>query len=324
MIDKYGRNIDYIRISLTDRCNLRCVYCMPEEGVQSLQHSDILTFDEITRICTVMAAQGLKKIKLTGGEPLVRRNCVGLIALLKQIPGIEQVTLTTNGILLKEQLASLIEAGLDAVNISLDTLDPVRFCELTRRDELQKVLDGIEKAVRYPQLTTKLNCVPMLKNQQDIFDVAEMARKYPLHVRYIEMMPVGQGKDYSSWDEATILAMLEERYGKSSSYEKVLGNGPGHYYTFAGFQGKIGFISAISHKFCEQCNRIRLTADGFLKACLQYQIGEDLKSVIRNGCTDEELLQVINQVLERKPIGHHFLEQEMNNDEARIMAQIGG
>lgn len=324
MIDKWGREIDYIRISLTDRCNLRCVYCMPEDGVTQVSHQDILTYDEILRVVRIMAANGLRKVKLTGGEPLVRKNCAGLLAELKKIPGIEKVTLTTNGVLLKEQMKDLADAGLDAVNISLDTLEAERFFEVTRRKELERVLEGIQEALKYEQIVVKINCVPVLEERENLLKIAALAKKYPIHVRFIEMMPLGQGKSYSSWNEDTMLAVLEEGYGPAVPYKGRLGNGPGHYYELEGFMGKIGFISAVSHKFCEQCNRIRLTADGYLKACLQYQTGADLKIPMRTGCTDEELKNLIFDVLNRKPVGHNFFEEKTEVEEARIMAQIGG
>lgn len=324
MFDKKGRNIDYIRISITDLCNLRCLYCLPEEGVVKKEHASILSFDEIIRICTIMANEGLKKIKLTGGEPLVRRGCASLVAALKSIPGIEQVTLTTNGVLLKEQIADLVHSGLDAVNISLDTTDKKKFCEITRRDEFDRVMEGIEAALQYPQLTVKMNCVPILSEKENLIKIASFAKDYPIHVRFIEMMPVGQGKEYDSVKEEQIISVLEEAFGPMTPYREILGNGPAQYGSFEGFQGKIGFISAISHKFCENCNRIRLTSDGFLKACLQYQIGSDLKEPMREGCSDEELKKRIYEVLDKKPEGHHFLEDDTEKDEARGMSQIGG
>ena len=191
MIDKWGRKIDYLRISLTDRCNLRCVYCMPEDGIKQLPRAEILSFDEIVKLCTIMAQMGIRKIKLTGGEPLVRKNCAGLLRRLKEIPGIETVTLTTNGILLTEQMEDLAEAGLDAVNISLDTLDSRHFLDITGRDQLQDVLAGIHKALRYPKITVKINCVPFACSDQEIIEIAGLAEKFPLHVRFIEMMPLG-------------------------------------------------------------------------------------------------------------------------------------
>ena len=186
MIDKYGREIDYLRISLTDRCNLRCIYCMPEEGVKSLSHAEILTYDEILRICRCAADLGIRKIKLTGGEPLVRKGCASLAKQIKAIPGIEKVTLTTNGILLAEQLDALLDAGIDAINISLDTLDPELFKKVARRDGLEKVFEGIKAALAHPGLSLKINSVPVIKEKENFIGIAGLAQKYPIHVRFID------------------------------------------------------------------------------------------------------------------------------------------
>ena len=293
MIDRCGRNIDYLRISVTDRCNLRCIYCMPEEGIRLTEREKILQEPEIIRVCKVMAELGITKIKITGGEPLVRARIPELIYQIKEISGIEKVTLTTNGILLKGQMKALAESGLDSLNISLDTLDRECFCKITRRDLLDGTLDGIKEAMKYPEVQLKINCVPLGLEEQDLCGIAEFARKNPVHVRFIEMMPIG--------------------------------NGPCTYYTVDGFEGKIGFISAISHKFCSQCNRIRLTSQGYLKTCLQYTAGRDLRAVLRNGGTDEELKDRIRAALAEKPDGHHFREKAREDDtESLCMSQIGG
>lgn len=324
MLDKYGRTIDYLRISLTDRCNLRCVYCMPEEGIHQIPHTEILTYDEILRISRCAAELGVRKIKLTGGEPLVRKDCAMLTGQLKAIPGIEKVTLTTNGILLGEQLGALTEAGIDAINISLDTLDPELFRQITRRDSLAKVLEGVEAALACPNLSVKLNCVPAVKKKENFVAMAGLAKRYPLHVRFIEMMPIGYGKKFPFQDEESIKAVLEEAYGPMTRIAERFGNGPCHYYKIEGFQGKIGFISAVTHKFCSQCNRVRLTAEGYLKGCLQFQEGTDLRALLRGGCTDAELTEAIRSVIWNKPVSHNFYETQTEQDEVRAMSQIGG
>ena len=229
MLDQYGRIIDYMRISLTDRCNLRCIYCMPEEGICQIPRTEVLSEDEILRVCSLASELGISRIKLTGGEPLVRRICVPLVKELKALPGIQQVTLTTNGILLKEQLPGLMEAGLDAVNISLDTLDAETFRKITRRDELKKVLEGLEAALSYPELKVKVNCVPTFQSQQDLLQVAVLAKENPLHVRFIEMMPIGLGKEFTARDEETVKGLLERAYGPMTPTKETLGNGPCHY-----------------------------------------------------------------------------------------------
>lgn len=324
MWDVNGRNIDYIRISITDRCNLRCKYCMPEEGVSFVPHEQILSFDEIIRICRCMAKMGIHKIKLTGGEPLVRRGCPNLIAELKRIPGIEKITMTTNGILLGTMMKDLSSAGLDALNISLDTLDPKQYAEITRGGDLRLVMRGLEEAMKYPHIPIKINCVPASDDLKTYIDLAGLAWKYPIHVRFIEMMPLGLGKQFSPLDEDVLKAVLEQAYGPMTTCTQRYGNGPSHYYSINGFQGKIGFISAMTHKFCNQCNRVRLTAEGYLKACLQYQDGAGLRDMMRGGWNDEELEQVISDVIYHKPLSHEFYKECSGGQEYRGMSQIGG
>lgn len=324
MIDGIGRNIDYIRISVTDKCNLRCVYCMPEEGIEYVPHKEILTYEEILQLTGIFASLGISKIKLTGGEPLIRKGITHFVKELKNIPGIVQVTLTTNGILLPELMDELALAGIDGINLSLDTLNPEVFENITRRDSFEKVMEGFQSALRYPEIPLKINCVPMGVEGQDILEMAQLARQYPVHVRYIEMMPIGFGRKFDFCSEETILAGLKERYGDYVPYAESLGNGPGHYYSFSGFKGKIGFISAISHKFCQSCNRIRLTSQGYLKSCLQYDVGTDLKKLLREGASQTELSQTVVHTIFRKPAGHQFEGQPEEHGESKLMAEIGG
>ncbi|MEG0355992.1 MAG: GTP 3',8-cyclase MoaA [Lachnospiraceae bacterium] len=325
MLDQYGRNIDYIRISVTDRCNLRCTYCMPAEGVQQVPHTDILSYDEIIKICRVCVSQGITKVKLTGGEPLVRKGTEELLSKLKAIDGMEQVTLTTNGVLLKEQMKGLAQAGLDGVNISLDTLDEEMFEKITRRNNLSKVLEGIEEALRYPKVRVKINCVPLAGvNENQWIALAHLAQERKIDVRFIEMMPIGLGKQYQGGTQEDICKVLEQVYGPGRPIYGNYGNGPSSYMTFPGFCGKIGFISALSHKFCGECNRIRLTAEGFLKPCLQYGTGVDLRTLMRNGATEEEIQDVIKETVHGKPRSHHFETAEEETDEQRQMSGIGG
>jgi cyclic pyranopterin phosphate synthase len=287
LTDPYGRTLDYLRLSVTDRCNLRCVYCMPAEGVEFVPHENILSYEEMIHIVRLMAARGLKKVKITGGEPLVRKHLASLVSRLTAIPGITKVTLTTNGTLLRDQLPDLVAAGLDGVNISLDTLDPGTHAALTRGGKLRDVLDSIESALRYArkgQLTVKLNCVPIKASgvaNSSILDLAALARENPLHVRFIELMPIGLGKGLPSYSDGEIRAILENAFGPMTFSSVKLGNGPAVYYSLPGFTGKIGFISALSHEFCDSCNRLRLTSEGFLKTCLQYGDGVDLRSALR-------------------------------------------
>ena len=341
MIDQYGRTIEYLRISVTDRCNLRCVYCMPEEGIEQLPHEQILTFDEIERVCRISTELGISKIKLTGGEPLVRKGLPDLLGKIKRIPGIEQVTLTTNGILLKNQLDELMRQGLDAVNISIDTLDETCYHTVTRCGELNQALEGLQAALEYPNLRVKLNCVPMNQSEEEYIQMAEYAKEHPVEVRFIEMMPIGMGKachgksrdelgkEFTARDEETVKGLLERAYGPMTPTKETLGNGPCHYYTLENFQGRIGFISAVSHKFCDSCNRIRLTAEGYLKLCLQYESGIDLRKLLRSGATDEELKEAMRQAIWKKPACHNFSDERRDEEagqkkEHRAMYGIGG
>lgn len=326
MIDGVGRTIDYVRISVTDRCNLRCVYCMPEEGVESISHDRILRFQEILRICRILASKGIRKIKLTGGEPLVRKGIVELIADIKKIPGIDNVTITTNGVLLEEMYDALVEAGIDAITVSLDSLDPQIFQEITRRDEAERVKRGIALAMEKNRVPLKINCVPVLGIQkQKLEELVELARDHRVHVRFIEMMPIGMGSSFPFVKEEELKAELEKKLGPLTPCDEILGNGPCHYYSAEGYQGKIGFISAVSHKFCSECNRIRLTAEGFLKTCLQYDCGVELKPAMAEGCTDEELERLIERALKEKPVGHNFSSlSSFTGRDSRGMSQIGG
>ena len=324
MIDGYGRTIDYIRISVTDRCNLRCTYCMPEKGTLSVPHEEILSYEEIIDLAGIFASLGIHKIRLTGGEPLVRKNLSFLVRKLKQVSGIHQVTLTTNGIFLYDQMDELAAAGIDGINISLDTLNPQLFEKITRRNGLEDVLQGFHKALEYPQIPLKINCVPMGIEGQNITDMAMLAKKYPVHVRFIEMMPIGLGKQYEGQSEEAVLRELKLRFGECQNSENVPGNGPGHYYQFEGFCGKIGFISAVSHKFCDSCNRVRLTSGGFLKPCLQYETGTDLKKLLRQNESEECIRAAIEDTIRKKPHGHQFGKKQDGNSENRMMWQIGG
>jgi cyclic pyranopterin phosphate synthase len=323
MRDSYGRTIDYLRISVTDRCNLRCRYCMPENGVPFVPHTEILQYEEILRLIPIFQSLGFRKVKLTGGEPLLRSGLASLAAGIRQA-GMEQVTLTTNGILLREKLPELLEAGVDAVNISIDTLDRAAFADLTRRDALDQVLDGLHAALEVPGLKIKLNCVPILTDQENVIRLAALAKNHPLHVRFIEMMPIGAGSACHGLSEAEMKALLSARFGPLEPIRDSLGNGPAHYYAVPGFQGRIGFISAVSHQFCDGCNRIRLTAEGYLKTCLQYHVGVDLKAILRSGGSDETLRLAIADAIAKKPMAHHFLEKPQENDERGWMSGIGG
>lgn len=333
MIDKYGRKIEYLRISVTDRCNLRCIYCMPKEGVCPKRHEDILTYDEIVSLVKIFVRCGVTRIKITGGEPLVRKDVSSLIAAIKKVPGIEQVTLTTNGILLEEQLPQLIEAGLDGVNISIDTLDEKRFETITRcrgRGQLERVKSALEAALSVSGLSVKINCVPMEGiNETDCVRMLHYAETTKASVRFIEMMPIGLGAGFNPVPEARIKQMIGRPLMPLEGECRPHGSGPCRYFRPEGYRGSVGFISAVSHKFCETCNRVRLTSDGFLKTCLQYSCGTDLREILRSqgGEVDIKLERAIKEAVNKKPKEHHFEAagvREASVDEDKKMFQIGG
>ena len=325
MIDKLNRKIDYLRISVTDRCNLRCVYCMPEEGVENIPHEEILSYDEIIRICKCVANLGIKKVKITGGEPLIRKDIVSLIRDIKKIEGIEQVTITTNGVLLYDMAQDLVEAGIDAVNVSLDTLDREKFLKITRRDKYENISKAIDKLINLG-VRVKINCLAIKEhNLDEIVKIAQYSKYNNVDVRFIELMPIGYGKNYTGISNETILDLLEKEYGVFEKINEKRGNGPAVYYRNKDFKGCIGFISAISHEFCETCNRVRLTANGFLKLCLHYNKGIDLKEPMRSNISDEELEHMIYHAIKNKPLGHNFYhDSNIENVENKNMVQIGG
>lgn len=325
MKDKIGRKIEYLRISITDRCNLRCIYCMPESGIQLMESSELLTFDEIERVVKACASLGVSKIRITGGEPLVRKDVAALVSKIKSVEGIEEVSMTTNGIFLSEQLSELVAAGLNRINISLDTLHSDRYFEITRGGDLNKVLSAVEGSLK-AGLTTKLNTVIIRDfNYDEIMDFVRITETMPVNVRFIELMPLGQGKDYKSvGTEEVKKIILEQR--KLELYNQVKGYGPAVYYKTEKGKGSIGFISPLSHEFCDSCNRIRLTAEGFLKLCLHWKLGINLKEVLRKGCSQKELIEIIEKAVREKPSHHEFMKNNDDKSEfdTRKMVQIGG
>lgn len=325
MRDDHGRKIDYMRVSITDRCNLRCRYCMPE-GIQQVEMKEILTYEEIITVCKAAAKTGIRKIKVTGGEPLVRLGCPELIGEIKQIPGIRQVTLTTNGVLLSRYLPELLKNGLDAVNISLDTLDESVYQKITGRDELPQVLTGIHRAME-GGLKVKINAVLQKGvNEQEWPELVALTKRYPLDVRFIEMMPIGYGKKYETVYNEDILRKLALREPKLRSDNQNHGNGPAVYYQIPGALGSVGFISAIHGKFCKNCNRIRLTSMGRLKPCLCFGDSVDVRKILRETeeeKKEEQVCLAIFQTIRMKPEGHRF-EAPEDITEQRQMVQIGG
>ena len=329
MIDKYQRKIEYVRISLTDRCNLRCRYCMPEGGIEKLSHEDILTFDEILRVVQALASLGVRKVRLTGGEPLVRRGIVNLVRAVRAVPGIEQVVLTTNGVLLDELAEPLVAAGLSGVNISLDTLHPDVFAEITRRPLYSRVEKGIEKLQALGMANVKFNCVPIEGvNEQEIPALVGLARDHAVKVRFIELMPIGCAYEvgYKGVAMDKVRRIIERTYGplKAAGIKVGAVNGPAVYYRLAGFNGEVGFIDAMEHKFCASCNRVRLTAEGFLKLCLNAKTGLDIRQLLRGGINDDNLRLAIQRAIYRKPEEHFFDDKHNEARDSRAMVQVGG
>ena len=323
MLDRYGRGINYLRISVTDRCNLRCCYCMPE-GVQDVGMKNILTFEEIWEIVRTGVSLGITHIRITGGEPLMRKGCVDLIRGIREIPGVETITMTTNGVLLENYGKQLKEAGVDGVNISLDTLDPEEFYKITGKRELQEVLAGI-RAAKTAGLPVKLNAVN--RKELDPIPLVRYAQEENLPIRFIEMMPVGYGKKYVGRSNEELRETLEAVCGNAecmTNREELsrMGSGPAVYYQFSDLKVPVGFISAIHGKFCDTCNRVRLTAEGYLKLCLSYDEGEELRRVLREG-EKENLRTIMEQTIFRKPAAHCF-EHPAEMTETHEMVKIGG
>jgi cyclic pyranopterin phosphate synthase len=328
VLDNFGRRIEYLRISLTDRCNLRCVYCMPEEGVPYEGLDNVLTFDEIERVVRVLASAGLKKVRLTGGEPLVRKNVPELAARLNAISGIREVTLTTNGILLPKQAQELYEAGIRRVNISMDTLQPDRFVSIARRPEFARAWEGVESALTVGFNPIKLNCVVMRGvNDDEIIDFARLTQENPISVRFLEYMPIGmvtppqwRARYYSN---AEVIARLQAAFPDLLPLTDDAAS-TSRNFQIPGACGTVGVINPISHRFCDGCNRLRLTANGRLVPCLSDNYEYDLMSPLRQGCTDPEILQHTRNAIAHKPMQSDFEGRLSRGGSLRIMSQIGG
>ena len=325
MFDRYQREIHYLRLSVTDLCNLRCRYCMPD-GVEKLEREAVLTYEEFLRLAALFARCGIDTVRVTGGEPLVRKNVAQLVAGLKETPGIRRVTLTTNAVLLAEQLPALLDAGLDSVNISLDTLRPEVFRQITARDDFAAVQAGLQAALQ-SGLPVKLNCVPQAGvNEGELEQLAALARDNAMQVRFIEMMPIGYGAAMPCISGPELRARFARRWPElaplSAAQEHALGDGPAVYYTVPGWQGSIGFIAAVHGKFCASCNRVRLTSQGFLRPCLASETGCDLRALLRSGADDAQLLTAIRETIWAKLREHHFNDSSM--PATRGMYRIGG
>ncbi len=331
MIDKHNREINYLRISITDRCNLRCVYCMPKEGVSFMGHEDILRYEEMLRIVNVAVKTGITKVRVTGGEPLVRRGVIGFLSSLNKVEGLRDISLTTNGVLLEGCSEAIFDAGIRRINISLDSLVPDRYRDITRGGNLDNVIRGIRKAYRTGFSPIKINVVAIQGfNDDEILDFARLTMDRPYQVRFIEFMPIGDSALENSLEHLSNDEIMH-RISGFSSLEPVVPEtdrmgGPARLYTLKGAQGKIGFISAMSHGFCSSCNRLRLTADGHLRACLLAdEPTADLKTPLRSGCTDSELEALIRDLIGRKPDSYKIdCHQGHRRKCATNMSSIGG
>jgi cyclic pyranopterin phosphate synthase len=324
--DGHGRPIGDVRISVTDRCNFRCQYCMPAEGLPWLERDALLTYEEITRLVRLLAAMGVHDVRLTGGEPLVRRDLWRLVEQLSAIEAVHDLSLTTNGYLLTRQVGDLVRAGLRRINVSLDSLAPDRFFQLTRRDALHKVLAGLEAAQAHPELRPiKVNVVAIRGFTEDeVLRFAAFAREKPYEVRFIEFMPLDADQ---AWSEDKVLPNAEVRAIIESAYPLVpLGrerHGTSRRWAFADGRGEIGFISPVSEPFCGDCNRIRLTAEGMLRTCLFSLHETDLRGPLRDGASDDELEAIVRAAVWRKELKHHVGEAGFRQP-PRSMSQIGG
>ncbi|HWQ46880.1 MAG TPA: GTP 3',8-cyclase MoaA [Longilinea sp.] len=327
LIDSAGRQVTYLRVSITDRCNLRCVYCMPPEGVERKSHDQIMRYDEIARFVRLVAAEGVTEVRLTGGEPLVRKDLASLVEMIAAIPEIKDISLTTNGIFLADQIDGLAKAGLKRINVSLDTLDKEKFRRITRGGDIDRVMDGIHAAESAGLHPIKINTV-MLNgvNSDELEDIARLSLSHPWQVRFIELMPV---QNLAPWGEgfpapetmyfpATTLLERLKPLGLEAMNSKV-GNGPAQEYHLNGAAGTIGVITPLSEAFCNRCNRLRLTADGNLRPCLLWDVEVPILEAMRNG---EEILPLVQKALELKPKGHELFEHRA--PQTRCMMQIGG
>ena len=341
LTDSFGRTLDYLRVSITDRCNLRCVYCMPADGVESKTHDSMLRFEEILRLCRILIELGVRKIKVTGGEPLVRKGTGAFLNELKKllltnqrISGTEKLTLTTNGYLLGAYLdeaeafasaktAPVSNFPLDGVNISLDALDRERSAFITRKTDInpEEIFLHVDRLLK-KNIPVKINCVPIRElNEDQIVPLAALAKARNIAVRFIELMPLGSAAGFKPFPGTEIAVLLEKAFGKPKLFSGVLGNGPAVYYTFPGFAGVVGFINPLSRCFCESCNRLRLTSEGLLKLCLSSALNLDLRALLRSGASDGELAQVIRETALQKPRIHNLEHKEQHPDG---MFEIGG
>jgi cyclic pyranopterin phosphate synthase len=320
--DTYGRTIDYLRISVIDRCNLRCVYCTPEYGIDLLPHEEILSYEEMLDFVTAAAGLGIKHIRLTGGEPLIRKDFIGFVERLVKIPGVEDVSLTTNAVLLERYAEDLYRAGIRRVNIGIDTFDPAKFKQITRIGDVTAALAGIKKAIEVGMNPIKLNVVAMKELSDDFAPFIKMTYDYPVYVRFIEYMPVSNGVTSSSFLTAEEITAKLKTYGEMEEAQQPAGAGPGRtYYKYQGAKGAVSQISAMTKHFCPECNRLRLTADGKLRLCLFCDEEIDIKPGLRPRFDRMKTEELIRQAVKGKPERYDLSGRPKDG---RTMGQIGG
>ena len=323
MKDKTGRKIDYLRLSITDRCNLRCTYCMGNKDIQFLPREEILTPDEIQNIVSIFTQLGIENIRITGGEPLVRRNFKEIVRKIRELKDVKEISITTNGIELEENLDFLKEMDITSINVSIDSLNPQLYREITGGGNLSKVLSAIKKALALNFKRVKINVVIVKgKNDEEIMDFVKLSEEYPLDIRFIELMPIGMGKEYERVSNDEILELIK-REKNLVKVDERMGSGPAVYYKVEGAKGAIGFINPISHNFCELCNRVRITPEGFMKLCLHSNMGVDLKKLLRDGSSREKIKETIEKAIFEKPTRHR-MEEKSGDFEIRLMNKIGG
>jgi len=328
LVDSYGRRIKSLRISITDKCNFRCTYCMPAEGLPWLKKAEILSYEEIVRIARVAAGIGIEQIRLTGGEPLVRRDIPELVYQLRQIEGLRSLSLTTNGILLKQLAGPLAQAGLTRINVSLDSLIREKFAQIARRDQLLRVLEGLEELEKYPSIhPIKVNAVAVKGfSEEEVLDFVRLARRKAYVMRWIEFMPLDADQIWRKEDILTgaeLKAIIEAEYGSLVAITTGDRSETARRYTFSDGIGEVGFINPVSEPFCASCDRIRLTADGQLRTCLFATEETDLRAVVRSDAPDEELAQTIRQAVWNKELKHYIGDKRFKRAN-RSMSMIGG
>jgi cyclic pyranopterin phosphate synthase len=326
LVDAFRRPITYLRVSVTDRCNLRCVYCMPEAGLPWIPKPDVLTFEEITSIVRAAASIGVRSIRLTGGEPLIRRDLDHLVAMIAAVPGIDDIALSTNGLLLEQQAPALAAAGLRRVNVSLDTLHEDRFTAIARRPGLERVLAGIDAAIAHGLGPVKINCVVMRgANDDELEDFARMTRERAVHIRFIEVMPVHDNVEMQkdAWVSSDEVLGRLGALGELHPVPNPHGNGPARTFAYDGAPGTVGVISPLAHDYCETCNRVRLSADGRLKLCLFGDNMIDLRTPLRTGGGEEAIVDILRASMHVKPERHH-LDLGQTASMMRAFSEIGG